>query len=179
MIKEIWKPLSINPERYSVSNLGNFVGNLSRWGERDKPRPLKPRLSGGGYLYVAIFNGSSKSRRDFAVHRILATEFIPNPRGLKYVNHIDGNPLNNSLDNLEWVEFTENIRHALVNGLKKTNLSQNQVFAIRELLKLKTISQPRIAAIFGVHPTTICQINTGTIYHWVGKDYHQDERDVR
>lgn len=36
------------------------------------------------------------------VHVIYAHCFIPNPNEFKYVNHIDLNKLNNSLDNLEW-----------------------------------------------------------------------------
>lgn len=50
------------------------------------------------------------------VHRILAELFIPNPENKPYINHIDSNPSNNSLDNLEWVTPKENVHHAIKAG---------------------------------------------------------------
>ena len=38
----------------------------------------------------------------FTLHRLLAVHFIPNPNNLPFVNHIDENKLNNSINNLEW-----------------------------------------------------------------------------
>lgn len=73
-------------------------------------KPLKPRLD-GGYLKVRL-----KSRR-VLLHRLLAEEFIPNPNNLDTVNHKDGNKLNNSLDNLEWLSRQDNLYHAMDNGL--------------------------------------------------------------
>ena len=51
------------------------------------------------------------------LHRLLAIAFIPNPENKREINHIDGNKLNCSLDNLEWVTPQENIIHARVTGL--------------------------------------------------------------
>ena len=54
-------------------------------------------------------NGESKK---FFVHRLVMLAFSPieNPE-LFQVNHIDGNPLNNTLENLEWVTEKENHKH--------------------------------------------------------------------
>ena len=52
-------------------------------------------------------------------HRLLCMTFKPITDCFTLeVNHIDGNKLNNSLGNLEWVTKTENLAHAWENGLR-------------------------------------------------------------
>jgi len=53
------------------------------------------------------------------VHRLVATAFLANPEKKLTVNHKDTNKLNNLLGNLEWATHTENVQHAIANGLWK------------------------------------------------------------
>ena len=66
-------------------------------------REVKPGL---GYDYLRV--GLSGSCKTAFVHRLVAEAFIPNPLGLRDVDHIDGNKTNNRVENLRWVSHKEN-----------------------------------------------------------------------
>lgn len=65
--------------------------------------------NGRGYNKVFLHNalGERKSR---PIHRLVAEAFIPNPLNLPVVNHINGDKLDNRVENLEWVTYQENTR---------------------------------------------------------------------
>lgn len=60
---------------------------------------------GSGYAQVNFSNNGKV--KGFQIHRLVAEHFIPNIYNKPQVNHIDGNKLNNSVENLEWVTDSE------------------------------------------------------------------------
>lgn len=64
--------------------------------------------------YEAIYLGG----KQYLVHRLIAQQNIVNHHDKPCVNHIDGNKLNNQVDNLEWVTYSENTLHAFRTGLR-------------------------------------------------------------
>ena len=53
----------------------------------------------------------------FLIHRLIAQAFIINSENKPDINHLDGNSLNNNVNNLEWCTKSENIQHAIKSGL--------------------------------------------------------------
>ena len=106
---------------YKVYEDGTIESYKKRHGHQyiitDYPtRILKPYVSRKGYLKVDI---SSKPRKSMSVHRLVALAFIPNVENKPQVNHIDGEPTNNNVSNLEWCSEKENVNHAFKNNLIK------------------------------------------------------------
>lgn len=70
-----------------------------------------------GYRRVTIENKELGKVVRTTIHRLVAEAYIPNPLNKPQVNHIDLNKLNNSVENLEWVTGSENMKHAYSNGV--------------------------------------------------------------
>ncbi len=77
----------------------------------------KKRHKGTEYTLLFVHLFKDKKSKSFLVHRLVAETFLPNPENKPQINHKDGNPLNNYIDNLEWADFFENMQHAQKNGL--------------------------------------------------------------
>jgi hypothetical protein len=119
-MEEIWKPINGYEDKYLISNLGN-VKSLYRWNGKAfyKREYLLNKYVNkhNGYVYICLTkNNKIKNVR---LHRLVAKTFIHNPKNLPQVNHIDGNKLNNKVDNLEWCTCKENIIHAYNIGLSE------------------------------------------------------------
>mgnify|MGYP003293868181 CR=1 FL=1 len=129
---EIWRDIKGFEGYYQISNLGR-VKNVSNSQIR-KTHPTRD-----GYLKIRLLhNGKDVTAR---IHRLVAEAFIPNPDNKETVNHKDGNKLNNNVENLEWMDRSEQMYHAYnhelkksIKGVKNTNskLTENEIRQIRK-----------------------------------------------
>ena len=85
-----------------------------------KGRTILPHKHNLGYLRVGLKREAGRQLKKY-VHVLVALTFIENPNNLPQVNHKDGNKKNNCVENLEWVSQSENIIHAIKNGLLVPN----------------------------------------------------------
>lgn len=69
------------------------------------------------HVQCAINLYKDGKRKSYLIHRLVALAYIPNSENKPDINHKDGNPLNNNVDNLEWCTKSENMQHAIKNGL--------------------------------------------------------------
>ena len=129
---EVWKDVEGYEGLYQVSTCGNVksLPKVRRNGTGtyiQKERLLKPSNTSTGYKKVELCKDGK--RKGFKVHRLVAIAFIPNPDNKPEVNHIDGNKINNNIDNLEWVTSSENSIHAYETGLNpnKKELDEKEI----------------------------------------------------
>ena len=116
---EIWKPVKEFEDRYLISSYGRVMSLQTNAGKAiQRLKTLSPSRN-GLYLDVQLFIKDVNYHK--AVHRLVAEAFLVNPAGKPFVNHKDGNKLNNHVENLEWCTCQENIQHAWDTGLNKSN----------------------------------------------------------
>lgn len=118
---EIWLQLADAPS-YSVSDLGRFKNNITG-------QVLIQKIDKYGYPCIT-YTDALGNKRFRTIHRIVAETFIPFADFKLQVNHKDGNKLNNSLSNLEWVTVSENIIHSYENRLN-TNTTHLTLIDLR------------------------------------------------
>lgn len=102
MEQEIWKDIK-DCDRYEVSSNGNLrhkhdKSDVQEWSFR-------------GYRMATLTTNIGR-RKQFGVHRIVASAFIDNPFGKALVNHKNAIRTDNRVENLEWVTASENLMHA-------------------------------------------------------------------
>ena len=116
---EIWRDIPGYEGLYQASNLGRIKSLRRLIYRKNQPpfilqeRILKQQIPDKNKRYLSVRltdrQGVSKNQK---VHRLIALVFIANPDNKPEINHIDGNPKNNTPDNLNWVTRSENQIHA-------------------------------------------------------------------
>lgn len=117
-------------------------------------------------------------RKEKTIHRLIALAFIPNPNEYPVVNHIDGNKHNNSVSNLEWCTYKDNVKHAMETGLMLSevineyrSIPDDIVSQICILLEQGSRNKD-ICEMFGVSKVIVSEIKAGKIYKDISQDFN-------
>jgi len=157
---EIWKRIKYFPE-YEVSNFGR-VKSFKRDIINGKIRKFYIDIY--GYKTITLIKNSKL--KTFTIHRLVIQAFKSNPENKSQINHIDGNKLNNKIENLEWCTCSENLKHAYKLGLKSNKgekasgakLTEGQVLEIRELYKTRKYTYNSLGEIYKISYQSISDI---------------------
>lgn len=186
-MKEIWKPIP-GFKGYEASSLGQIKALASsvkhkqrlrgkNGGSQDfrivtkrkKEKILKPINcpSYGSYNRLRVsLSKPLKKAEGFYVHRLVWMAFNGEiPKG-KVINHIDFNPMNNDLQNLEVVSHRENMAHSARGGrwIKKiTHLTETDILVIRKSERKWRV----IGRLFNIKESHVGDIKRGRAYSWV------------
>jgi hypothetical protein len=107
VMEEKWVSIIGFYDKYFISNTGKVKSINYR--NTTNTILLTSRVSKWGYQYIGL-SKNSKSY-NFAIHRLVAKHFIPNPMNFEQVNHINEIKTDNRVENLEWCDRKYNINH--------------------------------------------------------------------
>lgn len=164
---EEWRPIQGYEGLYEVSNLGRVRRVVPmRRGTQPAFGLLKHGINTSGYACISLCYPRQKGNPKM-IHRLMAIAFLAKPSDAHtQVNHIDGNRLNNRLDNLEWVTPSQNTWHSIqvLGNLQsgehnpQAKLTEADVVEIRRLYATGNYYHHEIAPMFGVTGGTIAKI---------------------
>lgn len=145
---EEWKELKIN-NVFEISNLGRLRRKLVfrrpyfyYKGDSDE-RGYKRFVVFFSSDFIPTYRKSGLITKKLLSHRLVAEHFIPNPNNYPIINHIDGNPSNNHVSNLEWCTHGQNLKHAykMERMSKKGDKNSIAVFSNDDILSIRKLKE--------------------------------------
>lgn len=150
-------------EDYLISECGTIVIN-SKTGKR---RKIQNRTN-QNYKFVILYK--NKKRIAESIHRLVAFTYIDNPNNYPIINHIDSNPSNNHVSNLEWCTYSYNNKYSRLMGCRNSQ-KQKDIASIT----MKVYNQK------GLLCKKVIDVKTGEIFKSVtlaAKSINMDKRDL-
>ena len=126
---------------------------------------MKSHAYSGRTNHQRVYLSRDGKKVGMQVHRLVADAFLPNPDCQPVVNHLDGDPLNNRVENLEWTTHSGNCIHAVRMGLtrlpnQRGASNSNARLTDASVLEMRTmhssgVSVSHISKVFGVASKTV------------------------
>jgi len=110
-----WKQIP-NFDNYNVNHKGK-IKNLKT------NKIVNGSLNSEGYRRVTLCNNGL--RKDFYIHRIVASVFVDNPNNYDEVHHINSKRDDNRSCNLKWVTHAENMKYIYDKDFKYKSFRYN------------------------------------------------------
>lgn len=166
---EIWKDVKNYEGLYQVSSLGRVKG-LERQVRHPsgvtkivREKIISQHFDRDGYPRIALWKNNKGSL--YAVHRLVASAFLPNPNNSNLVMHLDDNPLNNKVDNLIWGTTQDNTNDKVNKGrqakgetIYQSKLTEKEVLIIRSRYTPRVITIGMLSEEFNVGRSAIKDI---------------------
>ena len=139
-MQEIWKPVVGYEEYYQISNKGRlkriafYHTNWKKEKQLLKRNKILKTSNEKGYEKIKLVADNKK--RIAYIHRLVAEAFIPNPMNYKEVNHIDNNPSNNNVENLEWCDRKYNLQYMVKHQEQVRDRHERRIEALEMILYL-------------------------------------------
>jgi hypothetical protein len=171
VMEEIWKPIVGYEGFYDVSNMGKVRSYRVRGKVKTSGVPqriLAHTKNNNGYFYISLWKNLESKKR--YVHILVLETFNgPKPDGME-VMHVDGNQLNNNIDNLKWATHRQNMSDP-DSGICGTRqwmhiLNEDKV---REIRRLHSAGVPvkKIQAMYGMSFGGITSVIYRQKWRWV------------
>lgn len=110
--------------------------------------------------YENIVISEDGIRKHCAIHRLVAEAFIPNVNNYNEINHIDNNPHNNKVENLEWCTRKYNLEQSYLTLSPTRNFVKCDIYKDNTFIKTFKGIAPAAryaAALFNVSETSLCK----------------------
>jgi hypothetical protein len=113
-----WKDIKGYEGIYKVSNEGQVksIARNNKFNNRNTEIIMKLNAYGANLNYRQISLHKDGKRKNGKIHRLVAEAFIPNPNNLRCVMHMDDNPTNNHVSNLQWGTHKMNLQQMSIKG---------------------------------------------------------------
>lgn len=169
----------VKPYKHKGKELPYLISKKGQVFNKNTGQELKYYLNSNNYYGVSLYNKDKKRSRFYAVHRMVAETFIPNPAQFEVVNHLDNNHLNNDVNNLEWTTQSENLKYAHNQGRTNnksgeechlTKYPDSQIRKVCELLQAGYRNKD-VAKMTGVEKSYVSSIRNREWRKDISKDY--------